>query len=78
MHNPLIVALDVAEVARADGRIVSAIQGRVRRWCYAEHADLLHSTIYHSVGPELLQFVLPPAQAPSPEFSFEVRCSRQS
>ena len=74
----LAVGNEGPEVARADGRIVSAIQGRVRRWCYAEHADLLHSTIYHSVGPELLQFVLPPAQAPSPEFSFEVRCSRQS
>jgi len=78
--HPLYLAVgnEGPEVARADGRIVSAMQGRVQRWCYAEHPDLVHSTIYHSVSPELLQFVLPPAQAPSPEFGFEVRCSKKS
>lgn len=78
--HPLYLAVgnEGPEVARADGRIVSAVEGRVQRWCYAEHPGLVHSTIYHSVSPELLQFVLPPAQAPSPEFGFEVRCSRKS
>ena len=78
--HPLYLAVgnEGPEVARADGRIVAAVQGRVQRWCFAEHPDQLHSTIYHSVSPELLQFVLPPAQAPSPEFGFEVRCSRKS
>lgn len=78
--HPLYLAVgnEGPEVARADGRIVSAIQGRAQHWCYAEHPDQVHSTIYHSVSPELLQFVLPPAQAPSPEFGFEVRCSRKS
>jgi hypothetical protein len=78
--HPLYLAVgnEGPEVARADGRIVSAVQGRVQHWCYAEHPDLVHSTIYHSVSPELLQFVLPPAQAPSPEFGFEVRCSKKS
>jgi len=74
----LAVGNEGAEVQRADGRVVSAISGKVARWCYAEHPDLVHSTIYHSVSPELLQFVLPPAQAPSPEFGFEVRCSKRS
>jgi predicted alpha/beta superfamily hydrolase len=74
----LAVGNEGAEVQRADGRIVSAVTGKVARWCYAEHPDLVHSTIYHAVSPELLQFVLPPAQAPSPEFGFEVRCSRKS
>ena len=74
----LAVGNEGAEVQRADGRVVSAISGKVSRWCYAQHPDLVHSTIYHSVSPELLQFVLPPAQAPSPEFGFEVRCSRKS
>lgn len=78
--HPLYLAVgnEGPEVARADGRIVSAIQGRAQHWCYAEHPDQVHSTIYHSVSPELLQFVLPPAQAPSPEFGFEVRCSKKS
>jgi predicted alpha/beta superfamily hydrolase len=78
--HPLYLAVgnEGPEVARADGRIVSALSGRVQHWCYAEHPDLGHSTIYHSVSPELLQFVLPPAQAPAPEFGFEVRCSRKS
>jgi len=74
----LAVGKEGAEVARADGRIVAALRGRVERWCYAEHPELVHSTIYHAVSPELLQFVLPPAQAPSPEFGFEVRCSAKS
>jgi predicted alpha/beta superfamily hydrolase len=78
--HPLYLAVgnEGPEVARADGRVVSALGSRVQRWCYAEHPDLIHSTIYHAVSPELLQFVLPPAQAPSPEFGFEVRCSRKS
>jgi predicted alpha/beta superfamily hydrolase len=78
--HPLYLAVgkEGAEVTRADGRIVSALRGKVQRWCYAEHPDQVHSTIYHAVSPELLQFVLPPAQAPSPEFGFEVRCSRKS
>jgi predicted alpha/beta superfamily hydrolase len=78
--HPLYVAVgnEGAEVQRADMRVVSALSGRVQRWCYAEHPDLVHSTIYHAVSPELLQFLLPPAQAPSPEFGFEVRCSKKS
>jgi hypothetical protein len=78
--HPLYLAVgnEGEEVARPDGRIVSALEGKVDRWCYAEHPDLTHSTIYHSVSPEVLQFVLPPAQAPDKEFGFEVRCSRKS
>jgi predicted alpha/beta superfamily hydrolase len=78
--HPLYLAVgnEGAEVQRADLRVISAVDGRVQRWCYAEHPDLVHSTIYHALSPELLQFVLPPAQAPSPEFGFEVRCSRKS
>lgn len=78
--HPLYLAVgkEGPEVARADGRIVAAIDGKVARWCYAEHPDLTHSTIYHAVSPQLLQFVLPPAQAPEKEFGFEVRCSRKS
>lgn len=78
--HPLYLAVgnEGPEVERADGRIVATLGRRVQRWCYAQHPDLVHSTIYHAVSPELLQFVLPPAQAPSPEFGFEVRCSRKS
>jgi hypothetical protein len=78
--HPLYLAVgnEGADVHRADGRIVAALRGRVERWCYAEHPELVHSTIYHAVSPELLQFVLPPAQAPAPEFGFEVRCSAKS
>lgn len=78
--HPLYLAVgnEGAEVKRADGRIVLAVAGKVQRWCYAEHPDLGHSTIYHAVSPELLQFLLPPAQSPPAEFGFEVRCSRKS
>jgi predicted alpha/beta superfamily hydrolase len=65
-------------VARADARIILALDGKVSDWCFAEHPPYTHSTIYHAVSPELLQFVLPPAQAPEKEFGFEVRCSKKS
>jgi predicted alpha/beta superfamily hydrolase len=78
--HPLYLAVgnEGAEIRRADGRIVSAIAGKVSRWCYAERPELVHSTLYHAVSPELLQFVLPPAQSPDPAFGFEVRCSKKS
>lgn len=74
----LAVGNEGEEVMRADERIVAAIRGRVKHWCFAPHPDLVHSTIYHSVSPELLQFVLPPAQNPPGEFGFEVKCSVKS
>ncbi len=37
-----------------------------------------HANIYHAVSPMALQFLFPPAQAPEPQFGFEVSCSPKS
>jgi hypothetical protein len=38
----------------------------------------VHSTIYQQLTPQALQYLLPPAEAPPPEYGFEVRCTHGS
>jgi predicted alpha/beta superfamily hydrolase len=56
-------------------RVVTGLRGAAKGWCYAPRPDLTHATIYHTVLPSALGFLLPPAEAPAPEFGFEVKCS---
>ena len=55
-------------------RVVTGLRGGAKGWCYAPRPDLTHATIYHTVLPSALGFLLPPAEAPAPEFGFEVKC----
>jgi predicted alpha/beta superfamily hydrolase len=57
-------------------RLISAL-GKTPGWCYAQPADVTHATIYHTMSPVALQFLFPPAEAPDPQFGFEVQCSRK-
>ena len=59
-------------------RVTAALARKSTRWCVNPRRDLLHATIYHVLTPEALQFLLPPAEAPPPEFGFEVKCSPKS
>jgi predicted alpha/beta superfamily hydrolase len=55
-------------------RLVGAL-GAAKGWCYAPRSDLTHATIYHSVSPSALAFLLPPASKPDPQFGFDVACA---
>jgi predicted alpha/beta superfamily hydrolase len=59
-------------------RVVAGLPRLGTGWCYAPRPDLTHATIYHTVLPTALQFLLPPSEAPAPEFGFEVKCSVKS
>jgi predicted alpha/beta superfamily hydrolase len=77
---PLYVAAakEQLEAPAALNRFVAGAASKSKRWCLNRRADLLHSTIYHTLTPEALQFLLPPAEAPPAEFGFEVQCSPRS
>ena len=62
----------------AMNRLLGILRPDVRNLCLAARPDLLHSTIYQQLTPQALQFILPPAEAPPPEFGFEVQCSPKS
>ena len=59
-------------------RLLDALRRSGASWCFSDRTDLFHSTIYQQVTPQAFQFVLPPAEAPAPEFHFEVQCSARS
>lgn len=55
-------------------RIVASLSRPGIQSCYAPRHDLTHATIYHTVSPTVLQYLLPPKEAPDPAFGFEVTC----
>jgi len=46
--------------------------------CFNKRPDLTHATIYQQLAPQMLQFLLPPAEPAPAEFGFEVTCSPKS
>lgn len=58
-------------------RLVAGLKTSAKGWCYAPRTDLTHATIYHSVSPSALAFLLPPAKPPSTAFGFDVTCAAQ-
>ena len=70
----LAMAREQAETPAAMTRIVDAVRSARGRWCLARRPDLLHATIYQQLTPQALQFLLPPATPPSPEFGFTIGC----
>ena len=75
--RPLYIAIarEQAETPAAIDRLVAALARTSGKRCYNVRSDLLHSTIYQQLLPQALQFLLPPADAPPPEFGYEVQCS---
>lgn len=43
-------------------------------WCHVPRMDLTHSTIYHAVSPQALQFLFPPDEVPDPIYGFDIKC----
>jgi predicted alpha/beta superfamily hydrolase len=72
------VAEEGVDMRAADDRVAAALKAKARSWCFNVRDDLAHSTIYQQLTPQALQFLLPPAEAPPPEFGFEVKCSQRS
>ena len=77
--HPLYLTIgdEGAEMQAGVDRIVAAARRSDATFCYAPRADLTHSTIYHTVTPTVFQYLLPPKEAPAPEFGFEVKCSAE-
>lgn len=71
----LAIAKEQSEKPAAAARVLAEAPAKT---CFNERADLTHATIYQQVIPQALQFLLPPAESPPPEFGFEVRCSKKS
>jgi predicted alpha/beta superfamily hydrolase len=69
------VANEGDDMRAADDRVVAALKRQAHNWCFVARDDLTHSTIYQQLSPQTLQFLLPPAETPPPEFGFEVRCT---
>jgi predicted alpha/beta superfamily hydrolase len=74
----LAMAKEQAEAPAAMNRLVSTLRQGVGEWCLASRPDLTHATIYQQLTPQALQFLLPPKEAPAPEYGFEVQCSQKS
>ena len=74
----LAIAKETSEEPAAVNRVISAIPSGAQALCFNTRADLTHATIYQQLAPQMLQFLLPPAEPAPPEFGFEVTCSKRS
>ncbi len=74
----LAMAKEQAETPAAMNRLLGVLRPKVQSLCLAARPDLGHATIYQQLTPQALTFVLPPAEAPPPEYGFEVQCSPKS
>ncbi len=74
----LAMAKEQVDEPAGINRVTSGLRAKAKDWCLAARPDLVHATIYQQLTPQALQFLLPPAEAPPPEFGFEVQCSAKS
>ncbi|QIK97088.1 alpha/beta hydrolase [Sphingomonas sp. HDW15A] len=74
----LAMAKEQSEEPAAMRRLADKAAATGAHFCLAERPDLTHATIYQQLSPQALQFLLPPAEPPAPEFGFEVKCSPKS
>ena len=74
----LAIAKETSEEPAAVNRLIAAVPAGPQALCFNKRADLTHATIYQQVAPQMLQFLLPPAEPAPPEFGFEVACSPRS
>jgi predicted alpha/beta superfamily hydrolase len=74
----LAIARETAEEPAAVNRVLARVSSAKGALCFNKRADLTHATIYQQLAPQLLQFLLPPAEPAPSEFGFEVACSPKS
>jgi predicted alpha/beta superfamily hydrolase len=67
----LAVAKEQSEEPAAYQRTISALRGRQMTFCLALRPEQTHATIYQQTSPEVVQYLIPPAEAPS---VFRVNC----
>lgn len=72
------MAREQSEEPAAMQRVASRAALAGPRFCLVKRPDLTHATIYQQLSPQAVQFLLPPAEPPAPEFGFEVQCSPKS
>lgn len=70
----LTVEREGEDARSAVDRIVASLRRPGITACYAPRDDLTHATIYHTVSPTVMQYLLPPTEAPDPAFGFVVKC----
>lgn len=75
--RPLFVAMarEQLDTPAAGQRLVAALREKALPVCAAARPDLTHATIYQQIAPQAVQHLLPPAEAPPPEYGFEVQCA---
>ena len=75
--HPLYVAIakEQSKEPAAVERLVREVRKTAKRFCFNPRPDLTHATIYQQLAPQVLQFLLPPAEPAPAEFGFEVQCS---
>jgi predicted alpha/beta superfamily hydrolase len=71
------IGKEAGEAQAVIARLLAAIRP-IGGLCYVPRTDLTHATIYHSVSPQALQFLFPPAEKPDPQMGFELTCSPRS
>lgn len=71
----LAQAKEQLETPAAMKRVTDRLAERSAAWCLTSRPDLLHSTIYQQLTPQVLQYLFPPKDRPSAEFGFVVQCS---
>ena len=59
-------------------QVVDGLKAKEKGWCFVRRDDLTHSTIYQQLSPQALQYLLPPAEAPPPEYGFKVQCTERA
>jgi predicted alpha/beta superfamily hydrolase len=73
----LATAKEQTEEPAASNRLLGALRQSASSFCLAKRPDLTHATIYQQITPQAVQYLLPPAEKPPPEYGFVLGCSGQ-
>lgn len=71
----LAIAKEQSEDPAASQRVTAAVLAKKLPLCATVRPDQTHATIYQQVAVQALQYLLPPATEPPPEFGFALSCS---
>lgn len=70
----LAVAKEQSEEPAAYQRVISALQSKGMTFCLAMRPEHTHATIYQQTSPEVIQYLMPPVEAPS---GFRINCTEK-
>jgi predicted alpha/beta superfamily hydrolase len=74
----LAIAKEQVEYAAASNRLISAFRTRGLTLCAVAKPDLTHTIIYQQLAPQAVQYLLPPAEGPPPEYGFTIECPEKT